>query len=93
LREPGGRPGPGLVGLGARAGRTVRARRFGEAAADPGRCESAWRGGFLPGPAKVLGQRSGEAELGVRGDDEPGPAVGGLWGADLRCDPAQGLFE
>jgi hypothetical protein len=28
LREPGGRPGPGRVGLGALAGRTVRARMF-----------------------------------------------------------------
>ena len=44
---------------------------FGESAADScGGQPSRWRG-FLPRPAKVLGQRAGEAQLGVRGDHQP----------------------
>ncbi len=45
-------------------------------AADPGRGEPVRCGGAFPGAAQVGDERAGEAELGVRGDDQPGPAVG-----------------
>jgi transposase len=32
-------------------------------------------------------------QLGVAGDGQPGPAVGGLGGAELRAGPAEGLLE
>src|SRR6266536_3585113 len=51
------------------------------------------QGGLLPRAAQVIGQRSREAELGVGGDDQPGPAVGGLRDAELGGGPAQGLLE
>ena len=62
-------------------------------AADPGGSQPAGWGRFLPGATQIGGQRSGEAELGVRGDEQPGPAVTGGRGADLRGRPAQGLLE
>lgn len=37
--------------------------------------------------------RAGDPELGVRGDDEPGPAVGRFGGADFRGGPAQDLLD
>ena len=49
-------------------------------AADPGRGEPPGRGGPFPGQAQVSGQRAGEAELGVGGDDQPGPPVRGVRG-------------
>lgn len=62
-------------------------------AADPGGGEpSRFRWGF-PGQAKVGGEGAGKAELGERGDDDPGPAVGRFGVADLRNGPAQGLLE
>jgi hypothetical protein len=39
---------------------------------------------LLPGAAQVGGQRPGEQELGVRGHEDPGPAVGLAGVADLR---------
>ena len=64
-----------------------------EPSSDSGGGEPSWWGGFLPGAAQVTGEGPGEAELGVDGDDQPGPAVGGLRGADLWAGPAEGLFE
>jgi hypothetical protein len=63
-----------------------------EPASDPRGGQPVGRGGSLPGAAQVGGQRAGESELGVGGDDDPGPAVRSLWSADLR-GPAQGLLE
>ena len=48
---------------------------------------------FLPGPAQAVGQGPGEQELGVRGHEEPDPAVGLLGGPDLRGGEAEGAFE
>jgi hypothetical protein len=87
LCEPGGRPGPGLAGLGAWAGRRVRARRVRKLRRTRAGV-SRLGGADSPGPAEVFGQRSGEADLCVNGDDEPVPAVGGLRGPDLRCGVA-----
>lgn len=36
---------------------------------------------------------AGQPKLGVRGDGQPGPAVGGLGCAGLRAGPPEGLFE
>src|SRR6266508_5121867 len=64
-----------------------------EPSPDPGRGEPTGRSGSLPWSAQIAGERPGEAELGVAGDDQPGPPVGGLSIADLGCGPAQGLLE
>lgn len=44
---------------------------------------------FLPASAQVLVQGAGEAELGVGGQDQPGPALALGGSADLRRGPAQ----
>ncbi len=64
-----------------------------EVAADAGGSEPVRRAGFFPGTASVACEGAGETELGVGGDDQPGPAVGGLGGADLRGGPGEGLLE
>ena len=48
---------------------------------------------LFPGAAQVGGQGTGEQELGVRGHDEPGPAVCLPGIADLRGGEAEGAFE
>ena len=61
--------------------------------------ELAWREGpagiglFLPGAAQAGSQRAGEQELGVRGHDEPGPAVGLPGIADFRGGESEGALE
>ncbi|WP_432417609.1 alpha/beta fold hydrolase, partial [Actinoplanes solisilvae] len=47
---------------------------------------------WLPGQPVITDQWAGQAELGERGQDEPGPPVGLLRGADFRDRPAQDLF-
>src|SRR4051794_35722046 len=47
---------------------------------------------WLPGQPMVADQRAGQAKLGERGEDEPGPPVGLFWGAKFRGGPAQDLF-
>jgi len=49
--------------------------------------------GAFPGFAEVFGQGPGKTELGMGGKDEPGPAVGGLWVAELGRSPSQGLLD
>jgi hypothetical protein len=50
--------------------------------ADSGGGDPSGRGGSFPGAAQVCAARSGEPELGMCGDDEPGPPIGGGRGAD-----------
>jgi hypothetical protein len=57
------------------------------------RDEPARRGGSFPGAAQVSGERPGEAELGVAGDDQPGPPVRGLRVTEPRGGPSQNLLE
>jgi hypothetical protein len=59
--------------------------------ADSGECEPARArlSGPFPRAAQVVGEGSGEAELGVHGDDEPGPLVPGLWVSDPRLRSPQ----
>lgn len=55
--------------------------------------EFVWFNGFFPGAAEVLGVLACEGELGVSGNDELGPGICRVWGHDLWCGPAEGLFE
>src|SRR5262249_41093647 len=64
-----------------------------KAPADPGGGEPPRRSGPFPGQAQIVSQRAGEAELGVAGDDQPGPPVSRLGGADLGSGPAEDLLE
>ena len=93
LREPGGRPGPGRLGFGARAGSGV----FGRMLRNPRRTRAGvsrpGRAGRSQGRRRSAASGAGQAELGVRGDDQPGPAVGGGGVAELRAGPAEGLLE
>lgn len=51
--------------------------------------EAAGLGGPLPGAPEVRSGSAEEPELGVGGDDEPGPAVCGLGTAELGAGPAE----
>src|SRR5713101_5410975 len=64
-----------------------------ESAADPGGGQAAGRAGLLPGQLQVGDEVAGEAELGVAGDDQPGPPVGSGRGAELGAGPAENLFQ
>ena len=90
--EPDGRPGPGVLGLGALAGKVIAGRMFRNRA-EHVRLWVGRGGGLLPRTAQILDEATREAELGMGGDDQPGPAVGGLGSTDLRTGPAQGLLE
>jgi hypothetical protein len=48
---------------------------------------------FLPGAAEVGGHGAGEQELGVRGHEEPDPAVCLAGVADFRGGEAEGALE
>ena len=64
-----------------------------EPAADPGGGQPAGRAGPLPGQPEVGSEAAGEVQLGVAGQDEPGPPVGGGRVAQLRAGPAEDLLE
>jgi hypothetical protein len=59
-------------------------------AADPGWGQAAGRAGPLPGRPQISGEMAGEVQLGVAGDDEPGPPVGGGRVAEPGAGPASG---
>src|ERR1022692_3172317 len=85
--------GAGFAGF-RRTGRAGQVRAdVPESSADPGGGEPAGRGGPFPGQAQVGGQRPGEAELGVAGDNQPGPPVSGAGVADSGGGPAEDLLE
>lgn len=90
-RSAGARP----VGF-RRTGRTGQGRS-GRRLLNPRRTrgggEPTGLGPLLPRVAKVGCERGGEAELGVGGDDQPGPTVRRRRGAELRADPAQRLLD
>ena len=60
---------------------------------DAGGGESAGFALSFPWEAEVVDEVSGEAELGVGGEDEPGPAVGLFGGAQRGGPPAEGVLE
>jgi hypothetical protein len=82
-------PGTGFAGF-RRTGWTGDLRPdVPEPPPDPGGGEPACSGGrAFPGLAQILGQWPGQPELGMRGDDQPGPAVRCLRGAGLGAGPA-----
>ena len=82
-----------VLGFGAPAGRAVFARMFRNPRRTRAGVSRPGAAGFSQGRRRSVGEGPGEAELGVGGDDQPGPAVGGLRGAELRAGPAEGLFE
>ena len=43
----------------------------------------------FPGQSAVVDEAAGQPQLGVGGNDEPGPTVGLCGGADAACSPAQ----
>src|SRR5437660_1791043 len=93
VRGAWGASGAGLAGF-RRAGQYgQRAVDVTETPADPGGGQPAGRAGPLPGQADVGGEAAGEVQLGVGGDDQPGPPVGGGGVADLRGGPSQDLLE
>ncbi len=61
----------------------------------PGACggEPVGLGGAFPWAAQVVGEVTGEPQLGVGGDDDLGRAVTGLGGPGPGPGPAQGLCE
>jgi hypothetical protein len=89
-----GRPaGTGFAGF-RRSGSAADLRAdVPEPPADPGRGQAPGRRGAFPGAAQVGGQWAGQAQLGVAGDDDPGPPVRGGRVADLRGGPAEDLLE
>jgi hypothetical protein len=63
-------------------------------AADPARGQRPGGIGLLlPGAAEVTGQGPGEQELGVRGHEEPDPAVCLLRSADFGGGEPEGPFQ
>ena len=59
---------------------------------DPDRGQFVGVGSSFPWQAEVVDEASGEAELGVGANDQPGPSVGLFGCADRWCGPAQGSF-
>ena len=64
-----------------------------KSAADPGGGQPLGWAWPFPAAAQVDGEVAGQAQLGVRGDDQPGPAVGGGGVTQLGANPAEGLLE
>jgi len=89
----GGASGAGAGGFRRAGGNGQVLPDAAKAAADAGRGETAGRAGLLPGQSDVGGEVPGEVQLGVGGDDEPGPAVGSGGVAQFRAGPAEGLLE
>jgi hypothetical protein len=83
---PGGRPGPGRWGFGARAGQGMVART----GAGVSRSVLA---SFSHECRRSRTREPGEPKLGVGGDDQPGPAVGRFWFAQSGPSPAEGLLR
>jgi hypothetical protein len=88
--EPGGRPGPGLPGFGAPAGQGMVARMLRNPRRTRAGVSRPGGAGFSQGRRRSA---AGEAELGVAGDEQPGPPVRGGRVAHLRGGPAEDLLE
>ena len=61
MREPRGRPGPGRLGFGARAGSSVVGRMFRKPRRTLAGGEPSGLGGSFPGAAQVGDEGPGEA--------------------------------
>src|ERR1019366_7581820 len=89
----GGASGAGAGGFRGAGGNGQVLADAAKPPADAGGKQPAGRAGPLPGQADVGGEVAGEPELGVGGDDEPGPPVGGGRVAQFRAGPAELLLE
>src|SRR6516164_3546585 len=69
--------GAGFAGFGCAGQPGQGVADVPESATDPGGGQAAGRAGLLPGQLQAGGQVAGEPQLGVGGDDQPGPPVGG----------------
>ena len=85
--------GAGLGGFGCTGWQGALHAEVPEPPSHPGRGEFVRLSRPFPGAAEVGDQATDEAELSVRGDDQPGPSVGGLRIADFRAGPAEGLLD
>jgi hypothetical protein len=83
----------GLGGFRGAGGGADGVAGVAESGADAAGGHLLWRQGALPGQPGVGGQGPGEVELGVAGDEEPGPPVGGARVAEGGLVPAEGLLE
>ena len=89
--RPGRPSGAGLAGF-RRTGQAGQGPvDVPEPAADPGRGQPPGRA--CPRQAQVRRQRAGEPELGMAGDDDPGPPVSGGRVTESRGGPAKDLLE
>src|ERR1019366_5208355 len=61
--------------------------------ADGGGAELGGDRGSFPGEGLLVEGFAGQAEWGVGGDDQPGPAVGLVGGLQRWCGPAEGAFD
>ncbi len=85
-----GPAGAGAGGFRDTGGCAQLAADVAKPAADPARGQRPGGAGlFLPWPAEIGGQGAGEQELGVRGHEEPDPAVSLLRGPHLRGGKAE----
>ena len=75
--RPLGAAGSGFAGFRCAGQIGQRLADVPEPPPDPGRGEAARRAGPLPGQPQVGGEVTGKIELGVAGDGQPGPPVGG----------------
>jgi transposase len=91
--RPGRAAGAGLARFRCTGGAADGRADVPKSPPDAGWGEPSRRGGAFPGQAQVGCERPGEAELGVAGDDQPGPPVRGSRGADSGGGPAQDLLE
>jgi hypothetical protein len=90
-RLPVGRPGERPAGFGAAAGEpSAHSSRGNPRRTTP--VTAAVGSGSLPRQPLVAGELAGQAELGVGGQHQPGPAVGLFGMARPRRRPTQGLL-
>ena len=89
-----GPAGPGAGGFRDTGGCSQAGADVAEPPADPsGGQRPGGIGLFLPGAAEICGQGPCEQELGVRGHEEPDPAVCLLRGPHLRGGEAENALE
>src|SRR3954454_25239739 len=81
--------GPGVCGFRRMSRKRDLRPEAAKPAADPGGGEPVRGDRAFTGSASIIGVAAGQAELGVRGDDQPGPAVAGGRVTDLRGGPAE----
>src|SRR3954470_21790257 len=90
--DPRWASGPGMSGVRCACRRGGLRVQGAKSAANPRGGQPLDRQRPFPGAAQIVRERAGEAQLGVRGEDQPGPAVGRGRATQPRAGPAQGLL-